>query len=115
MGTRQEVILTLRDLSSGSPMPHWAQCLERTQTRGRLGKSSDKVSVSILFFFFWPRRSSRGILVPRSGIEPEPPAEEARSPNRWTTGEGPSSLSLVVAICHRAESWAQTWGAQIYS
>ena len=33
------------------------------------------------FFFFWPRREACGILVPRSGIQPRPPALEAQSLN----------------------------------
>ena len=32
-------------------------------------------------------RVARGILVPRPGIEPIPPAVEARSPNHWTSRE----------------------------
>ena len=39
--------------------------------------------------FFWPCREARGILVPRPGIEPAPPALEARSLNHWTTREVP--------------------------
>ena len=35
-----------------------------------------------------------GILVPRPGIEPQPSAVKALSPNRWTTREFPFHLSL---------------------
>ena len=36
-----------------------------------------------------PRCAAYGILVPRPGIEPRPPAVEAQSPNHWTTREFP--------------------------
>ena len=35
--------------------------------------------------------TARGELVPRAGIEPRPPALEARSLNHWTTREVPES------------------------
>ena len=39
--------------------------------------------------FFWPRCVACGILVPRPGIEPLPPALGAQSPNHWTAREVP--------------------------
>ena len=36
-------------------------------------------SRSLIFFFFWPPCLACGILVPRPGIEPTPPAVEART------------------------------------
>ena len=44
-----------------------------------------------LTFFFWPRHTAYGILVPRPGIEPRPSAVRVRSPNHWTAGEVPLS------------------------
>ena len=46
---------------------------------------SDSVSGedSLSFFFFSLFLKTCGILVPRSGIEPRPPAERAPSPNHW--------------------------------
>ena len=38
----------------------------------------------LIFFFFWPRRGTRGILVPRAGLEPGPSAVKVQSPNHWT-------------------------------
>ena len=38
-----------------------------------------------------PLRTACGILVPRPGIEPMPPAVEAQSLNHWTTREVPGS------------------------
>ena len=35
--------------------------------------------------FFWLHLKACGILVPRWGMEPVPPAAEAWSPNRWTS------------------------------
>ena len=40
--------------------------------------------------FFWQTTQHMGILVPRPGIEPVPPAVEARSPNHWSTTEVPN-------------------------
>ena len=39
-----------------------------------------------------------GILVPQSGIEPEPLAVKAQSPNHWATREFPSFLFQDVFV-----------------
>ena len=39
-----------------------------------------------------------GILVPRLGIEPVPPAVEARSPNHWTAREFPPFLFMFFLL-----------------
>ena len=57
--------------------------LERRKSRGDGGQLED-------FFSFWPCPTACGILVPRPGIEPVPPAVEARSLNHWTAREVPS-------------------------
>ena len=44
------------------------------------------------FFFFLPHRASCGILVPRPGIEPIPPALEAWHHKHWTAREVPKCL-----------------------
>ena len=49
------------------------------------------VIINQIFFYFWPRRAACKILVPRSGIEPMPPAVEALSPNHRTTRELPQT------------------------
>ena len=41
----------------------------------------------IFNFIFWLHPVTCGILVPRPGIEPVPPAVEARSLNHWTARE----------------------------
>ena len=41
----------------------------------------------LILFVFWSCRAACGILVPRPGIEPAPPALEAQSLNHWTTKE----------------------------
>ena len=54
--------------------------------------SSFKLSTCLCsgwFVWFGPHCSACGILVPRPGIEPVPPAVEARSLNHWTTREVP--------------------------
>ena len=54
--------------------------------------------MSLLFkkknFFFWPSCTVCGILVPRPGITPAPPALEAQSLNYWTAREVLSCLFL---------------------
>ena len=47
----------------------------------------------LVFFFFWPHRVAWGLLVPRPGIEPAPPAVEAQRLNRWTAREVPLDTS----------------------
>ena len=42
------------------------------------------------FFFFWLHSVACGILVPRQGNEPVPPAVEVQSLNHWTAREVPS-------------------------
>ena len=39
---------------------------------------------SVFLFYFWLHREARGILVPRPGIGPTPPALKAPSPIHWT-------------------------------
>ena len=58
--------------------------------QGEWGKDSTVVSLFFSFFFFlWPCHVEGGILAPRPGIEPVPPAVEAWSPNHWTAREVP--------------------------
>ena len=45
-----------------------------------------------ILFYFWPHRTACGILVPRPGIEPVPPAVEARCLNHWTAREVPNII-----------------------
>ena len=42
------------------------------------------------FWFFWPHHTACGILIPQPGVEPEPLAVTAWSPNQWTTREFPN-------------------------
>ena len=49
------------------------------------------------FFFFWLHHVACGILVPQPGIQPLPPAVEARSLNPWTAREVPP---LPVFLCY---------------
>ena len=50
------------------------------------------------FFFVCFGRIVRhvGILVPQPGMEPAPPAVEARSPNHWTAREAPPPQQVFV-------------------
>ena len=47
------------------------------------------------FFFLWTHHAARGILVPRPGIEPTPPAVEAWSLSHWTAREVPRTISYT--------------------
>ena len=50
-----------------------------------------------LFFFFWPCYLACGMLVPRWGTEPAPPALDVFTLIPWTSGEFPSLLCKVQA------------------
>ena len=52
------------------------------------------------FLFFWPHCVVHGILVPRPGIEPMPPAVEAQSPNQWTALEVPATYFSIRTFSH---------------
>ena len=60
----------------------------------------NKTSYSLCFtcFFylliFWPRPAACGILTPQPGMEPTPPALEARSLNYWTAREVPTCFYM---------------------
>ena len=51
-------------------------------------------------FLFWLRRAAYRILVPQPGIEPVPPAVEARSLNHWTTREVPGMILNSQFVYH---------------
>ena len=53
----------------------------------RVGIQFSQHHFFFFFFNFWPHCTACGISVPRPGIEPMPPAVEARSLNHWTTRE----------------------------
>ena len=52
----------------------------------------------ILLLLFWLCRTACGILVPRPGIEPVPPAVEVQSLNHWTAREVPGFTYLKSRI-----------------
>ena len=49
---------------------------------------------------FWSRRAACGILVPRPGIEPKPPALEVWSLNHWTAREVQGGI-LMGGLCFK--------------
>ena len=51
-----------------------------------------------LFFFFFLPHHACGILVPPPGMEPTPPALEARRLNHWTAREVPVLYHLEPAL-----------------
>ena len=54
---------------------------------GREGPLEILLGFFCFFGFFGPRCTACGILVPRPGIEPKPPALAAQSLNHWTARE----------------------------
>ena len=52
----------------------------------------------LFFFFFLPCHTVYGILVPRPGIKPAPPAFKVQSLNHWTAREVPRILTLYSLI-----------------
>ena len=58
-----------------------------------------KFKLLLLLFFFWPHHTACGILVPRPGIEPAPPALEA-----WSLNTGPPGKSLNKYIFKSTQS-----------
>ena len=50
----------------------------------------------LLFFFCWA--AALGILLPRPGIEPEPPAVEVRSLSHWTARDISLELFLPTKL-----------------
>ena len=62
------------------------------QTFGRKGQ---KLRQIVLLAVWW---EACGILAPRPGMEPVPPAVEAQSLNHWTTREVPSYFQLNLSF-----------------
>ena len=52
----------------------------------------------LFIYLFWPHCRAGGILVPWSGIQPEPPELEMQIPNHWSTMEVPVTAALKVTI-----------------
>ena len=64
-------------------------------------QETSRVCICLFFFFFltfWLCLLARGILVPRPGIEPAPPAVEAQSLNHRSTREMPAVLELLYSL-----------------
>ena len=53
------------------------------------------ISFHSFILFFWPGLKACGILVPRLGIDPLPPAMETWSLNHWTAREIPLFFFLI--------------------
>ena len=51
-----------------------------------------------IYLFIWPRRTPCGILAPRPGIKPVPPAVEAQGPSHWTAREVPNPCFRVTLL-----------------
>ena len=56
--------------------------------------------LGFLFSFFWLHHVACEILVPWPGVEPMPPAVEARSPNHWTAKEFQEIEFLFMWLIH---------------
>ena len=64
------------------------------------------------FILFWPHCMACGILVPRPGIKPVPPAVEAWSPNHWSSREFPL-LSFLIPVTRISQATSGHWGTVI--
>ena len=94
-GSRAELLRGMWDLPRPGLEPVSPALAGRISTTAPPGKPPKFLPalaiswVTFLFFFFWPRRVARGILVPRPGIKHAPPAVEAWSLNLWSAREVP--------------------------
>ena len=75
------------ELSFASP-PH-----PTSSAQFSLSDTEGEINPSL--FLFWPHSAACGILVPKPGIEPAPPAVEAWSLNHWTARE----VSFLPSFC----------------
>ena len=76
-----------------SPYPLW----------GTLIPPSMGDVLSLFFFSFWPLCAACGILVLRSGIEPESVALKVPRPNPWPAGEFPRTFCVGAPTVPRSE------------
>ena len=53
-------------------------------------------------------RAACGILVLRPGIEPQPSAVKAQSPNHWTAREFPLNFTILYIYCGKCDVTAET-------
>ena len=77
-----------------------------------LGGSIDCINQQLfsLFFCFWPCSAACGILVPRPGIKPAPPAVEEWNLNQWTAREvPPTTFCLFVFVFLRYAGLSLPW------
>ena len=56
-------------------------------TWGKIMRYPIPLSEALFYLFIWPLHAACGLLVPWPGIEPKPPAVEARSLNHWAPRE----------------------------
>ena len=59
-------------------------------------EKKDSCNLKKFLSYFWPGCKACGILVPRPGIAPAPPAVEAWSLNHWTAREVPDSRNFFL-------------------
>ena len=99
-GSREGILLLMEQLHSPrAPFPLWALGLAWT-----FSAFCVCVYIVFVFNFFWLYHATCGILVPRPGIEPGPPAVEAWSPNHWTAREVPGFF-LLMEQCPQLGGW----------
>ena len=95
-------LLKVEDAASSS----YGNWVSKAESRNQMSRFTPPVEVGVsvihccvmnlvTFFFFFPGCTACGILVPQPGIEPVPPALEARSLNHWTAREVPKLSDLV--------------------
>ena len=71
----------------------------------------------LFLFCFWPYHTACGILVPRPGMEPAPPALEVQSLNHWTPREvrGLPYLMPLHAVSSESQIRLHVWFSDLCS
>ena len=75
-----------------SPWEKWTSWVPVTTRIWVSGQVMDSIPHRLGLPFFWLHCVACRILIPQSGIEAQPSAVKAQSPNHWTTREFPSWL-----------------------
>ena len=68
--------------------------------------SCGRLHVLCEYCFFWLCAAAGRVLVPQEGIEPMPPAVEARIRNHWNTMEFPECRILIFFPWCQITSWS---------
>ena len=80
--------------------------IKRKQNNNKKNLRISPTLITHMNIFFWPHHVACGILVPRPGIWPMPPALEVWSLNHWTTREVPvTHMNILQTKAIHAKFW----------